>query len=499
MSFLNTLNAAGSALGYFNDRLSLIGKNIASTQTPGYDRQRQNSVDSFYQTLSQANAVAGGSAAAGGVKDGGIETIFTVGELAETGQSTDIAIDGRGWFPMQDSTTGAFRLSRVGSFKLDGDGFLRDPGGHQLLGIQGQAPAFEVSLDAQNRLIFQVDPTVANSTPGATGSVLKLDWQGGTFSDASLNFATIAEAGGRVFPSTADGSFLTVGIFDRGLSNLNNGGGLNVGTAFTSYEALESALSTGGLSLAQADRALFDANGRAGLSVNGVNYQTVSQLRTALNNGDATVGELNAAIANLQSGSLSTGWSSFDELNAGLTAGLFDEDDLNRALATTPLTLGGQTFDGTVGNQWSDLEAMMPVNPSTGRPYALADIEATSPKALGLNVETDGTINWRFSNGSEAPAAWVRLAEVRDPSSLEAVGQSLFAINDTDNLIGDWQNNAPGENGRGQLIGGSLEMSNVDLTTEFADMMASQRSYQASSKMLSVMDELLSSVIQLRR
>jgi flagellar hook protein FlgE len=175
------------------------------------------------------------------------------------------------------------------------------------------------------------------------------------------------------------------------------------------------------------------------------------------------------------------------------------EADLNAALASAPMTVGGQVFDGSAGNSWEDLSATLPINPSTGQPYTLADIEAASPRVLGLEVATDGTLNWKFTNGTSAPAAWLRLADVRDPGSLAVVGEGLFAPTDAAFLIGDWQSNIPGENGRGKLIGGTIEMSNVDLTSEFADMMASQRSFQASSKMLSVMDELLSTVATLRR
>lgn len=498
MSIFNTLETSRSAIDFFSDRLNLIGVNIASTQTPGYDRQRQLPADNFYQQLSAANA-SGGTQYAGGVREAGRESIYTVGELARTDQPTDLAINGRGYFPVQDAATGEFMLTRVGSFDLDDDGYLRLSTGQQLMGIQGPQPAFQVSLDAQNNLVFTVDPSVSGATAGTSGGVLQFDTKGPSWGDDTLSFASSAAAGGRAFPTLADGSILTSTALDGALGGLNGGQGLDLGLSFTSFAQLETAVARGGVSSAQADAALLSATGGTGLVLPAGTYTSLSALQGALGDGSTTLAEVDTALAAASPTGLAPAWTSQSDLRAGLASGLYTEADLNVALAASPVTVGGTTFNGAAGQGWSDLESTLALNPRTNEPYTEAEIEAAAPQALGLKVASDGTVQWQFSNGTAAPAAWLRLADVREPNALQPAGDSLYFPTASAVLLGDWQTNAPDAGGRGPLVAGALEMSNVDLTTEFGDLLASQRSFQASSKMLNVMDELLSTVIQLRR
>ena len=498
MSLFNTLETSRSAIDHFSDKLSLIGVNIASTQTAGYDKQRQLASDNFYQQLSAAG-VAGGTHLAGGVHGRATESIFTVGELAHSDQSTDLAINGRGFLPVTDPKTGEFFLTRVGNFDLDTNGFLRLPTGEQLMGIQGPPPAFQVSLDAQGKLVFTVAPSSAGATPGDSGQVLQMDMDGVSWNDGSLAFASTAPAGGSTFTVFGDGSIATSESLNKALAGLNGGTGLELGRSYTAFGELERDIAGGGLSEAQANASMMAATGEAGLTVGAHTYSNVRDLRAALDAGTVTMAAIDTAITAASSTGLDPAWNKEADIRNGLAAGLFTESDINTALGTTPLVVGDRTFNGSTDNAWSDLKSIVPVNPRTGQIYTLAEIEEAAPRALGVDIATDGTVNWKFANGTSAPAGWLRLADVRDPGGLQAVGESLFTTTASSVLIGDWQTNIPGEGGRGELIGGALEMSNVDITTEFGDLLASQRSYQASSKMLSVMDDLLSTVIALRR
>lgn len=498
MSLLTTLNASRSAIEFFGDRLSLIGTNIASTQTPGYDRQRQMPTDSFYQQLSHVSNV-GSSATGGGVRNAGRETIFTMGELAHTDQSTDLAINGRGWFPVQDATSGELRLTRVGNFDLDDDGFLHLPNGQRLLGIQGPKPAFEVSLDAQDKLVFSVAESVVSAVPGTTGSELRFDWKGAGWDDNGLSFAETVSRGGKTFPLLPNGSMLTSRDLNAALGGLNGGQGLDFNLRYPSFTALENAVAQGALSESQADAAILHSAGGEGLAIGSTIVSSAAEIRAALDGGEIIMPEVDEALLGVAPGGLAPAWNSFADIARGLEGGFLSEQQVNTALSGAPLTIGGQTFDGAIGGTWSDLVGMLPLNPETGVPYTMAEIAEAAPQALGVSVQEDGLVEWKFSDGTSAPAAWLRLAEVRNPGALAAVGDSLFAPTDEAFLVGDWQTNEPGSAGRGGLVSGALEMSNVDLTEEFADLLASQRSYQASSRMLSVMDELLTSLTQLRR
>ena len=95
------------------------------------------------------------------------------------------------------------------------------------------------------------------------------------------------------------------------------------------------------------------------------------------------------------------------------------------------------------------------------------------------------------------------LQDFRDPSALQRSGDNLFtgmanagpvgglALSATDHL--------PGENGLGNIEAGTLELSNVDLTEQFANMITTQRSFQASSRIVTVSDQVLEEVVNLKR
>lgn len=493
MSLFSILNASRSAVDLFGDRLSLIGKNIASSQTPGYDRQRQLPTDSFYQQLSHAST--GSASSGGGVRGAAVQTVFSMGELSPTDQPTDLAINGRGWFPVSDVDTGELRVTRIGSFDLDEDGYLQLPGGQRLMGIQGPAPAFDVTLDADNRLVYSVADSVASAAPGTEGGVLQLDWQGAGWEEGGLSFATEAPPGGRSFPLLPDGSILTATAVDGALAGLNGGLGLDFGLSYDSFAELENALSRGGLSERQVDGAIQRAAGAEGLSLGENQYRTAAEIRAALDSGEIVMPQVDEALGT----GIKPAWNRYEDLLNGLQSGILSKEQIDLALTGSALNLGGQSFDGSAGSGWSALGSMLPENPATGAPYTMGDIADAAPRALGIQVREDGRVDWEFSNGTTAPAAWLRVADVRNPEALTETGEGVFALSDEAFVIGDWRTGTPGLAGRGSLVSGAIEMSNVDLTTEFADLLASQRSYQASSRMLGVMDELLGSLTQLRR
>ena len=60
-------------------------------------------------------------------------------------------------------------------------------------------------------------------------------------------------------------------------------------------------------------------------------------------------------------------------------------------------------------------------------------------------------------------------------------------------------NNSPGKNGLGTIESGTLELSNVDLTEQFANMITTQRSFQASARLVTVSDSVLEDIVNLKR
>jgi flagellar hook protein FlgE len=109
-----------------------------------------------------------------------------------------------------------------------------------------------------------------------------------------------------------------------------------------------------------------------------------------------------------------------------------------------------------------------------------------------LSIAKDGKITGRYSNGETKLLGQVAVAKFINPAGLEKVGNSLFAV--TANS-GPWN----GVGDVGDIIAGSLEMSNVDLSQEFTEMITTQRGFQANSRIITVSDEMLQELVNLKR
>lgn len=117
---------------------------------------------------------------------------------------------------------------------------------------------------------------------------------------------------------------------------------------------------------------------------------------------------------------------------------------------------------------------------------------------VGALTETSfdekGRIQLTYSNGEKLYPATLLLADFEALSQLTQLGGSLFAA-------GDGQEQTLGtalENGRGRVVGGQLEQSNVELTEQFTDLIVIQRGYQASSQMMSVANEMLQQLLSMQ-
>jgi flagellar hook-basal body protein len=109
-----------------------------------------------------------------------------------------------------------------------------------------------------------------------------------------------------------------------------------------------------------------------------------------------------------------------------------------------------------------------------------------------ISFGRDGTIMGMFTNGVMRVLGQVPVAMFRNPAGLERMGNNLWAA--TANS-GDFD----GIGTIGDIIGGALEMSNVDLAQEFTEMITTQRGFQASSRLISVSDEMIQELVNLRR
>lgn len=177
---LRALSSGVSGIQQFQNRLDVIGNNIANSNTIAFKSARADFADAFSQTLQVSSASSSGSGQAGmqvgsGVVTSAVKNLFTQGALNRTGVGTDLAISGDGFFTVKDPINGTEYATRAGDFRLDDSGYLITNKG---LRVQGWIPTTasgargDIQIDTQF-LPATTDPTATMSTfsIAANGSV----------------------------------------------------------------------------------------------------------------------------------------------------------------------------------------------------------------------------------------------------------------------------------------------------------------------------------------
>jgi flagellar hook protein FlgE len=194
--------------------------------------------------------------------------------------------------------------------------------------------------------------------------------------------------------------------------------------------------------------------------------------------GNAITGAQNVQFdlaGNLTSGNLSVTAAQLDNI-AG-TAGTWPGPiALNFGTATDSDRLTGNATLNSVG--------------------ALSQDGSSIGSLVSFNVSDNGTISGVFSNGRTQPLGQLALAVFSNPTGLQKAGDSEYVatVNSGQPQIG-----VPGSGGRGTLSGGTLEMSNVDLASEFTNLIVAQRGFQANSRVITASDEILQDLVNLKR
>jgi len=129
-------------------------------------------------------------------------------------------------------------------------------------------------------------------------------------------------------------------------------------------------------------------------------------------------------------------------------------------------------------------------------------VSATSQNGLPLGmldsftIGKDGVVSGVFTNGTSQPLAQIALSVFSNPSGLNKVGNNLLVESSNSGLP---QIGQPSVGSIGKVIAGFLESSNVDLPTEFANMIVAQRGFQANSRIITTSDEILQELVQIKR
>jgi len=488
-----------TGLEAYQQQIDVISNNIANVGTTGFKGQRVNFQDLIYQT--QQFSTAPNTARGGvngqdlglGVKVGSIDSVFTQGGLQTTGINTDLAINGDGFFVLNDLTgQGTPKYTRNGAFSLNQDGVLYDPSNG--LAVQG----YQATKGG-----------VVNQTgvPGTIQIPLGLKSQ----AVATGGGAKVGATGDKVF-DVAFGGNLDQTQYISAVSNAGVGNTLTT-ISTTIYDSLGGAhlvditfqpqvAATGGTTL---PATVVNAQNAAVTAATEWSYQLTSTDGTAFNNGGGTSSTTSAAK-----------FLYFDQNGQFInSAGTANGAATHRAGAN-PATADGNQISvaqwGTTPNANNSQSTPIPAAPASG-PIGL-DFSNTSslagtaaPNVVSQNgfaqgllsnitIGQDGTIQGAFSNGQNATLGRVAMATFQNEQGLQRVGGSQFQASGNSGLAQFGTANA----GRfGSIISGSLEQSNVSIADEFTKMIIAQRSFEANSRSITTADTDLQTVISLKR
>ncbi len=435
---ISGISATGRALGE-------IGNNISNAETTGYKARRVSFGDLFGATIG-GGGTSTGSAEGRGVSVIGVDAIFTQGSLESTSNSLDLAVDGDGFFHVQDSAGNNF-YTRDGQFSVDVAGNIVNSKGHLLQGFQA---------DSSGNILGTTGSLVLSTTQEAASPTTTVDV--GANLDASSTATTFAIA-----DPTGTSQFSTgITVFD------------SLGTAhdLTVYFTKTANLTWNYNVVAPSSSVTVDAS-----ALSGTNALIFTGSLTFTTSGAL---DTETSVAYYDASSASVGGIDFTGGSAADQTIVFD---FGTSITTDS---GGATagLDGTT--QFG----------STSTLLTLAQDGQTSGTLTGTSISDVGIIVGRFSNGTVRSLGQVALARFTSPNGLDAIGGNLF-IESADS--GSPLTGGPGSGAFGSVVSSTLESSNVDLGDELVNMITMQRTFQANSRIITTTNDLLGELVNLSR
>ena len=151
-------------------------------------------------------------------------------------------------------------------------------------------------------------------------------------------------------------------------------------------------------------------------------------------------------------------------------------------------TTSGQSFSVDFGTKTTQLQAPFNVSAQTqdGKPVG---------QLQGVTVGADGMVTASFSNGDNQKLGMVALANFTNPSGLRQDGSSYWSAT---GISGEPMLGSAGQNGFGNLMSGTIERSNVDITEELVNLIAAQRNFQANAKALDTASQISQTIFQIQ-
>lgn len=172
-------------------------------------------------------------------------------------------------------------------------------------------------------------------------------------------------------------------------------------------------------------------------------------------------------------------------------------DALTAPPAITITGLNSGADDMTVNwNLWHGLAPRLTQYSQPSAVAANAQDGFAAAQLIRVGIGDGGVVLAQYSNGQQVGVGRLAMCSVRNPESMIAVGNNNFQLSARSALpaIG-----VAGTGGRGQILGGSVEFSTVDIAREFTNLIVLQRGYQANARVVTAVDEISQETINLKR
>ncbi len=502
-SGISGLNANATAL-------SVIGDNIANVNTTAF----KSNTMLFSNVLSQSLTGSSGSNIGRGVQVWGMNAVWSQGITENTNNSTDLAINGKGFFIVADEDQET-SFTRAGAFSFDKDGNLANSDD---LIVQGYAiDQTTGSLGA----IGDINVASSSSPPSATTQmdiILNLDADidesrlivnsSNANSDVTLYASAAGSAGDDIsiafVDPAANNAALSVNVVGNAVTvNLaTDATGTITSTSLQVSNAINAATNLVVADYQGAGTGIVEAQALASLA-GGTDPDDYSTTLTVFDSVGSAI-NLTANFEFYQPGSwdwnintsdgicTSSGRLAFD------AAGIFDPINSNPSNADPIIQITNlPNGSNDLIIQWQMLNNSSLTNFGGGSTTTFQGQDGYASGTLqSVSVEEDGMVTGAYSNGQLTSLYQLALADFPSYWGLNAIGDNRYQESRASGqaIIG-----VPGSASLGLINPSALEMSNVDLATEFVKMITTQRAFQSNSRVITTSDEILQELMSLKR
>ena len=475
MSLTSSLFSGISGLSTLGNSLQIIGDNISNVNTIGF----KASTYSFQDRLSQATATVSGTSQIGrGTALGDISASFVQGSFESTGNTTDLAIGGDGFFVVREAASDSLFYTRAGNFRYNKEGYLVNPEGYVAQGW---------SLDSDGEDMGSVSDILLSSFTSSPDDSETISIVTNLDADATSNTADMSAIwDGNATPPLGD-SFYEYQTTVKAYDSLGSTHDITV-----YYDPDPVTANTWNYMItcnpAEDKRTGAAGDASAGMLARG---DMVFSTSSGTLDGSATAITMDC-LTDVAAGT----WTANNTAVASDVSADGHMVFRPEFISGEAMAIGfdpGSFFDGA--NWVNDALTTTQFSKASTTTYQSADGYGAGD-LQNVDVDTDGVMTGVYSNGQLLYLNRVALAKFIDIQGLHKEGGNLYRET---RESGEAITNHPGTNGLGSISPNSLEQSNVDIAAEFVKMITSQRGFQANSKIISTVDQMLAETIQMKR